>query len=445
MVLLGFMVHHMLRVNISIAIVEMVTRNNTTSTTEVPRYNWDEEQKNNVLGYFFWGYVLTQIPGGRLSEIFGAKRVIGIGILTASLLTILTPAAGYLNYYCLLVARFALGFAMGVHWPSAPPMATKWVSPADTSKFLSHMTASSLGVAITLPVCGYLIDYWGWPSVFYVTGTIALTWTICWFYLVYDSPEQHPRISEDEKLKLRHEVKRDVSSGKKKSTPWKKILTSGPVWAIIVANTCASFTFFIAFTQLPTYMNHVLHFDIKENGWLSSLPYLVRYFTSVVSSCVADVIKKSEKLSTTSIRKIFCCSLFFGTFVLFTIQVFWGYNSIVSVAVFTGSLGLMGLATPGIYANCVDVAPEFSGTVYGVSQVPASLSGYAITKIVALITKEEQSFQQWTYVFWILAGTNLFGFLFCLIFTSGDEQSWSLKKDNAEMEKLQNDGSKETP
>jgi ACS family sodium-dependent inorganic phosphate cotransporter len=105
----------------------------------------------------------------------------------------------------------------------------------------------------------------------------------------------------------------------------------------------------------------------------------------------------------------------------------------------------MGLATPGIYANCVDVAPEFSGTVYGVSQVPASLSGYAITKIVALITKEEQSFQQWTYVFWILAGTNLFGFLFCLIFTSGDEQSWSLKKDNAEMEKLQNDGSKETP
>jgi hypothetical protein len=67
----------------------------------------------------------------------------------------------------------------------------------------------------------------------------------------------------------------------------------------------------------------------------------------------------------------------------------------------------------------VDVATAFSGTVYGGTQVlPASLSGYAITKIVALITKEEQSFQQWTYVFWILAGANLFGFLFCLIFTN---------------------------
>jgi ACS family sodium-dependent inorganic phosphate cotransporter len=273
MVLLGFMIHHMLRVNISIAIIEMVNRNNTTSTTDAPRYNWDEEEKNNILGYFFWGYVLTQIPGGRLSETFGSKIIIGIGVLTASLLTILTPISSYMNYYCLLFVRFALGIALGIHWPSMPPMAIKWVSPTDMSKFLSHMTASSLGVAVTLPMCGYLINYWGWPSVFYVTATIALTWTICWFYLIYDSPEQHPRISENEKLKLRHEIKRDLPSAKKKRTPWTKILTSGPVWAIIMANTCASFTFFIAFMQLPTYMSHVLHFNIKANGWWSSLPY----------------------------------------------------------------------------------------------------------------------------------------------------------------------------
>jgi ACS family sodium-dependent inorganic phosphate cotransporter len=171
----------------------------------------------------------------------------------------------------------------------------------------------------------------------------------------------------------------------------------------------------------------------------------VRYCTSVISSCVADFIKKSERLSTTAIRKTFCSILFFGTFILFAIQAFWGYNSIVSVAVFTSSLGLMGLATPGIYANSVDIAPAYSGTVYGISQVPAALAGYALTKIVAVITKDEQSFQQWTYVFWIVAGVNLFAFLFGLIFISGDEQSWNHKTDDAEMEKLQNDGTKECP
>jgi ACS family sodium-dependent inorganic phosphate cotransporter len=274
MVFLSFMIHHMLRVNISIAIVEMVAKNNTTSATTAPRYDWDEAQKNNILGCFFWGYLLTQIPGGRLSELFGPKRIIGGGLLTASLLTILTPLASYSNYYCLLVVRVVLGVVMGIHWPSTPPIATRWIPPTDTSKFLSHMAAASLGVVITLPMCGYLIDSYGWPSVFYVTGTIVLTWTLCWLYLVYDTPDQHPRITEDEKQKLREMIQRDLDLPSKTRTPWAKILTSGPVWAFIVANACSSFTFFVCFMQLPTYMDQILHFNIKQNGLLSSIPHL---------------------------------------------------------------------------------------------------------------------------------------------------------------------------
>ncbi|XP_044268833.1 sialin-like, partial [Tribolium madens] len=69
MVVMGFMIHHMIRINISIAIVEMVVRNdfNTSLESHGSRYNWDEEAKNDILGYFFWGYLITQVPGGRLS------------------------------------------------------------------------------------------------------------------------------------------------------------------------------------------------------------------------------------------------------------------------------------------------------------------------------------------------------------------------------------------
>lgn len=275
MVIIGFMIHHMIRINISIAIVEMVAKNETNNNTlesHGPRYDWTEQEKNDILGYFFWGYLITQVPGGRLSEMFGTKIVVGIGLFTASLLTIFTPLASNLGYYWLLAARFGLGVAIGIHWPSTPPLATRWIAPADTSKFMSHMTASSLGAAITLPVCGYLIAYFEWPSVFYVTGGIALVWAIAWFWVVHDSPEQHPRISREEKEKLRKEIKPIIVE--KTKTPWRKILTSGPVWALIVTNTGVSFAFFVAFNQLPTYMSQVLHFNIKQNGWFSSLPYL---------------------------------------------------------------------------------------------------------------------------------------------------------------------------
>lgn len=32
------------------------------------------------------------------------------------------------------------------------------------------------------------------------SGAISIFWCVAWWFLVYDSPAQHPRISEDEKV-----------------------------------------------------------------------------------------------------------------------------------------------------------------------------------------------------------------------------------------------------
>ena len=43
-----------------------------------------------------------------------------------------------------------------------------------------------------------MADYFGWEAVFYVTGGTTLVWIFFWFYLVYDTPAMHPRISKEE-------------------------------------------------------------------------------------------------------------------------------------------------------------------------------------------------------------------------------------------------------
>ena len=57
------------------------------------------------MGAFFWGYVLTQIPGGVLAERFGGKLVFGLGILVTSVFTILTPLAARGGYALLIICR----------------------------------------------------------------------------------------------------------------------------------------------------------------------------------------------------------------------------------------------------------------------------------------------------------------------------------------------------
>ena len=64
-----------------------------------------------ILGMFFYGYVLTQLPGGRLAELFGGKWLFGVGqsryrdtnivgnfnsvsgVLITAVFTLLTPVA----------------------------------------------------------------------------------------------------------------------------------------------------------------------------------------------------------------------------------------------------------------------------------------------------------------------------------------------------------------
>lgn len=68
------------------------------------------------------------------------------------------------------------------------------------------LAASSLGAAITMPICGYLIASLGWESVFYVTGAIGIIWSVAWFLLVFDSPSQHPRISHEERRYIENAI-----------------------------------------------------------------------------------------------------------------------------------------------------------------------------------------------------------------------------------------------
>lgn len=162
-----------------------------TSTTEAPlhdsvRFDWDEAQKQLILGSFFWGYVLTELPGGRLAELIGGHRVFGHSMFWASVITLVTPVTAHMGFTAMVILRVLLGFMLGASWPSIVPMASVWVKPMDRSKFMSNMMASALGAAVTMPICGYFIAWFGWESVFYLTGLIpSMPYYRIFFYQIH--------------------------------------------------------------------------------------------------------------------------------------------------------------------------------------------------------------------------------------------------------------------
>lgn len=47
-------------------------------------------------------------------------------------------------------------------------------------------------------------------------------------------------------------------------TPWKEILTSLPMWALIIVHCGQNWGFWLLLTEIPTYMSEVLGYDIKD-------------------------------------------------------------------------------------------------------------------------------------------------------------------------------------
>ena len=66
----------------------------------------------------------------------------------------------------------------------------------------SYWIGAQFGTVITLPLSGILCEHGfdgGWPTVFYVFGTLGVVWFAIWMPLTADSPSRHRKISKVEK------------------------------------------------------------------------------------------------------------------------------------------------------------------------------------------------------------------------------------------------------
>lgn len=426
---LGFVNIYGMRVNFSITLVEMVTRSNVSTENGTwnfhQAFDWDREQQGILLSAFFWGYIVTQFPGGLLACKFGGHKVYGFGILLTAVLTVLTPvAAKYGSFRWIMVLRILEGLAEGVTYPAHAAFWSKWAPNLERTKLVGMSAAGSYaGTLITLPLCGLLVDYFDWESVFYIFGASGLCWTILWFFLASETPESNRFIAEEEKRYVIFHRDDERKAVVIKEVPWKLILTSMPVYAALVTNVCGSWGWYTLLTELPTYMKDVLKFDIKENGFLSGLPYLAMTVAMFAFSSVADVIRKRRILSTTSVRKIFAVIGYLGQ-AIFLLLTGFTRNSSIAVAYLTLAVGFSGIASSSLAIIMLDIAPRYSGIIMGISNCIATVPGIVSPILTGVITREK-TLNEWRIVFFISSSVYTFGAVFFGLFASGEVQPWN--------------------
>lgn len=220
---------------------------------------------------------------------------------------------------------------------------------------------------------------------------MGLVWSIMWFLIIFESPAVHPRISPKERKEIEDAIGSSTAKKRPSFVPWSKLLLSAPVWAIILTHGASVFSFFTISNQLPTFMNDILKVKIEKNGFMSAFPYLGKYIMAVSASFLADGLRKRGTFSTTAIRKIFTTFAVMTPGIFMVVQVFVGLDEFWSIASFTIALTLNGAVVAGYLGNGLDIAPNFSGTIFGMANTLSSIGGFVSAWMVGVLTKDNVS------------------------------------------------------
>ena len=95
-----------------------------------------------------------------------------------------------------------------------------------------------------------------------------------WWWIVEDSPDQDRSITDQELEYLQNTIgvtDREVAC----NPPWRAMLTSKPVWAIIIAHFTENWGFYTLLTSLPMFMRDVLEYSLDAAGILAAFPYIL--------------------------------------------------------------------------------------------------------------------------------------------------------------------------
>ncbi|VVC38185.1 Major facilitator superfamily,Major facilitator superfamily domain [Cinara cedri] len=433
MVFLGFVNVFMLRVNLSVGIVTMTTPKDSKTIAE---FDWDSKVRGAILSAFFYGYVCTQLIGGTLAAKFGGVKLMGYGVLGTAIFTVLTPMVTRHSVYLIIIFRVVEGVFEGISYPAVHAIWSNWIPPAERVKLTSlAFSGCFTAMFIGYPVCGWLADNYGWSSIFYVPGFVAITWCIVWLMFVGESPKEDKYICEEERKYIVDSIgptdNKIISFSK---YPWKDIFTSIPVWAINIAHFCSNWGVYTLLTQLPSYMNDVLKLNIGQGSLVSGLPYIAITFTIQINGFFVHWLRKKEILTATQMRKIFNTIAFVSQAVFLYVTAN-STTKIGSVIYLTLSECFGGLIWAGYMTNHLEVAPQYASLLLGISNTFGTLPGIISPMLTGIIVRH-QSADEWRLVFLITSGIYLTGAIVYAVFSSGELQPWAKvevdKRDDAD-------------
>ena len=317
---------------------------------------------------FFWGYIVLQIPTGRLAAVWSAKRIIFLQLLAWSAISMTT--AFIHSGTELWINRFTLGLAEGGVLTCTLVLIRAWFTKPERAR-ANTVFLLSLAIApmIANPISGFVLAVSDWRTMFLLEAAPGLLWGGVWLWAIADSPAKAAWLPVTERDRLMAELAAENAAIAPRAGHWLTVLYSRPVILLVLYNFGALAAEWGVGFWLPSVVKET-GASIGLVGVLSALPYAAGATMMVLVARSSDrrQERKWHMIAATSASGIFLfCAQFATGFGPYAAVVFLT----LSVGAFLGRFGpfwtlpseVLPISVAGVGIGLINGAGNLGGTV----------------------------------------------------------------------------------
>ncbi|XP_011303286.1 putative inorganic phosphate cotransporter isoform X2 [Fopius arisanus] len=398
-------------------------------------FEWTPFIRGQLISAYSWGNVPGNFIGGVLAQKYGPRQAILWSSLAAGVISLITPILAHVSWMLLAFSRVIIGITGGITFPACHTLVAKWAPPDEKGRFVWTLQGGTFGSIFLFGMISGIAENINWESGWYIPAIMMFVWVIAWYLFAWDSPEEHPGISEAEKNYILESQAGVVQKEKPslRETPIVKIMTSIPFLCLILCHFGNLFLLFFYQNGMMLYQTKALGFKLTKGGVVAGLPWASRVIFAFFFGWAGDVVKRKQWMSITLLRKtatIFShllpglCLIVVG---YLGCSFFWANVFLVL------ALGFNGAASISNLSNNQDLSPNFAGFLYGIMNSIGCLSGIIISPVVEEVAgKYGNPIEKWRLLFWMGASVCISCMAIFIVGGSGKVQSWNELKPREE-------------
>ncbi len=333
--------------------------------------NFDLTDFGWVMAMFTLGYALFQTPSGKLADSRGARSIIAGIVALWSVLTALTGAAW--NFVSMMVIRFLFGAGEAGAFPSLAKVVFNWFPVRERGIVQGiNFSGSRLGAAFALPLVAWMLTQVGWRMTFVIFGGFGLVFSVLWYLIFRNKPEQSTAISKEEKEYILAN-RQQPSASAKASLPFRRIISSGNMWMTMIQYICSNFTFYFTLTWMYPYLKDRFALGGIEAGFYAMAPLVGGAMGNWFAGILVDAIYRSGRLRLS--RRLPAIIGFvlaaFGMIMMSIVESPQLSIIFLTLAIFGADMTL----SPS-WAFCIDIGKENAGAVSGTMNMAGNLGAF---------------------------------------------------------------------